>query len=184
MRPGILFPALALVALAPATAARAPAPRFDPLVFFEGTSEGDGQLKVLLHKRQSVRVHSRGHVEPGGTLVLVQRVEQERQPPRTRNWRIREVAPGRYAGTLSDAAGPITGETHGSRLHLAFRMKGGLAAEQWLDLAPDGRSASNVLTVRKFGVRVAVLHETIRRTSSGRGTLPTQSPLRAGRQEG
>jgi len=180
----LLVPALALVALAPATAARAPAPRFDPLVFFDGTSEGDGQLKVLLHKRQSVRVQSRGHVEPDGTLVLVQRVEQAGKPPRTRHWRIREVAPGRYAGTLSDAAGPITGETHGSRLHLAFRMKGGLAAEQWLDLAPDGRSASNVLTVRKFGLRVAVLHETIRRTSPVQGTPHTHRTLPVREREG
>lgn len=40
-------------------------------------------------------------------------------------------------------------------------MKGGFATQQWLVLAPDGRSAHNVMVVTKLGVRVAVLDETI-----------------------
>jgi hypothetical protein len=42
-------------------------------------------------------------------------------------------------------------------------MKGGFRAKQLLTLRPDGRSAHNVLVVRKFGVTVAVLDEVIER---------------------
>lgn len=146
--------------------AATPTPRrFDALAFFDGHSEGEGRLKVVLHGGKLVHVRSDGHRE-GGTLVLDQRVEEEGKPARERTWHIRQVSPGRYAGTLSDAAGPVTGETRGDRLHLAFRMKGGLKADQWLTLAPDGQSAHNVLKVRKLGIVVATLEETIRRTGA------------------
>ena len=42
-------------------------------------------------------------------------------------------------------------------------QEGRLPTDQWLTLAPDGQSAHNILIVRKFGVTVAVLDETIRR---------------------
>lgn len=107
-------------------------------------------------------VRSSGQVS-GGVLRLTQEVTEGEKRPRMREWLIREVSPGRYAGTLSDAAGPVSGESAGNRLHLSFPMKGGFAAEQWLTLAPDGRRAWNVLKVRKFGITVAVLGEDIRR---------------------
>ena len=40
-------------------------------------------------------------------------------------------------------------------------MRGGLSARQVLTLATDGRSARNILTVSRFGLRLAVLDETI-----------------------
>ena len=144
---------------------QASGPRFDPLVFFEGRSRGEGRLKVVLRAARLVDVRSEGHRE-GATLVLEQRVAEEGERPRIRTWRIREVAPGRYAGTLSDAAGPVSGEAQGNRLHLWFRMKGGLKADQWLTLASDGQSAHNVMKVRKLGIVVATLDETIRRTGA------------------
>lgn len=153
---------LLLLAAAPSLP---PAPRFDALAFFEGESRGEGRLKVATRAGRLVHVRSSGHRE-GDTLVLDQRVNAEGAPPRERSWRIREVAPGRYAGTLSDAAGPVSGETRGDRLHLSFRMKGGLKADQWLTLAPDGQSAHNVMKVRKFGIVIATLDETIRRTGA------------------
>lgn len=158
------FLLLALAGAAPAAATpAAAAPRFDAIAFFTGATEGRGRLHVALHRPKPVAVDGTGRVAPDGTLVLRQVVEQNGKPARTREWRIRANAPGHYTGTLSDAAGPITGESVGARLHLTFRMKGGLAAEQWLTLAPDGRSARNVLTVRKLGIPVARLVETIRR---------------------
>jgi hypothetical protein len=150
-----------LIALAIATPAPAAAPaRFDPLAFFAGRTEGTGRLKIVLRRGRGVRVEGRGRVEQG-TLVLDQRVAEEGKPPRTRTWRIRAVAPGRYAGTLSDAAGPVAGETSGDRLHLSFPMTGGLRAEQWLQLEPGGRAARNRLVVRKLGITVARLDERI-----------------------
>ena len=53
------------------------------------------------------------------------------------------------------------GAVHGNRLDLRFRMAGGFAVEQRLYLRPDGRVALNRLTVRKLGIVVAVLDETI-----------------------
>lgn len=44
-------------------------------------------------------------------------------------------------------------------------MKGGFVVEQWLDLAPGGRSARNHMTMRKFGIVVAGLDEMISKTT-------------------
>ena len=153
-----------ILALLLAAAPAAPPPRFDAIRFFTGTSEGQARLKVLLSRYRAVRVRSTGRVGADGVLTLDQRIEQEGKAPRTRQWRIREVAPGRYTGTLTDAAGPIVGEARGAELTLSYRAKGGVAIEQRLTLAADGRSARNRLIARKLGVTVAKLEETIRKT--------------------
>lgn len=137
-------------------------PRFDPMVFFTGRLEGKGQLNKLFSPATTVRVESIGHVEDG-VLHLAQVVHEGEKPERRRAWTLREVGPGRYRGALDDATGPVTVETTGNRLHIAFTMKGGFPAEQWLTLSPDGRTAQNILTVRKFGLTVAVLAESIRK---------------------
>lgn len=139
------------------------APAFPVLHFFQGGSEGRGILRIAFQGPAAVLVRSHGSVGPDGTLTLRQEVRQGEKPVRRREWRIWEVSPGRYAGTLSDASGPVTGHVQGNRLHLAFRMKNGLRADQWLTLAPDGRAARNLMRVRKFGFTVAALDETIRK---------------------
>ena len=149
-------------ALPVAPIAAAAAPRFDPLVFFAGRTEGRGRLAKLLSGTSPILVEGRGRME-GGALHLVQTVTLAGKKPSTREWVIRQVRPGAYGGTLTDAEGAVTGETSGNRLHLAFTMKGGLPVEQWLTLSPDGQRAYNVMTVRKFGVTVAALSEDIRR---------------------
>ena len=136
---------------------------FSPQQFFAGRTEGDGMLRKIMSKPDHVLVHGSGRIEPDSTLVVDQTVLDAAKPPKHRAWRIREIAPGRYAGTLSDAAGPIAGDASGNRLHLHFRMKGGLDAQQWLTLAPDRRSVHNVMRIRKFGMLVATLDETIRK---------------------
>jgi len=141
-----------------------PGPHFDPFVFFAGDSRGEASLRKLFSSPEPIHVRSHGQIE-SGTLVLAQTIAEGDTPPRDRVWHIRAVGPDRFAGTLSDAAGPVSGEVEGNRLHLAFAMKGGVAADQWLTLAPDGRSAHNILVARKFGLVVAVLDETIRRGS-------------------
>ena len=83
------------------------------------------------------------------------------KPPKHREWRIRETLPGHYSGTLSDAGGPISGRSSKNRLHLSYRTKSGFMVDQYLTLAPDGRSAANRLIARKMGVTVAHLDETI-----------------------
>lgn len=139
------------------------APRFDPIAFFTGQTEGEGTIRKIFSGAQRVRVRGTGHVEPDGTLVLDQIVEEAGAAPRRRQWRMRETAPGRYSGSLSDAERSVTGEASGNRLRLRFRMNGGLEVEQWLALGADGRTVSNRMTVRKFGLVVAAVQETIRK---------------------
>lgn len=161
--PVLFLPLAACVSAPPPIAALAP--RFSPQAFFAGATRGEGRLKIVMSGAKRVTVDGRGRMA-GDTLVLDQTVTGASATPEQRQWRLREVAPGRYAGTLSDAAGPVAGEVTGSRLHLQFAMKRGLVADQWLDLAADGQSAQNRMVVTKFGMTVAVLNETIRRVGS------------------
>lgn len=162
-------PILALLALAACVAApprpelAAAAPIFDPAAFFQGHTEGEGDLRIAVRGRSAVHVHGHGHSEADGTLLLDQTVERADAKPAAREWRLRQTAPGRWRGTLSDAAGPVLATVHGNTLHIAFPMKGGLRVDQWLYLTPDGQTAHNRMTVRKFGAGVAALEETIRR---------------------
>ena len=162
LTPILLLP-LAACVHAPPPQATAPATRFFAQAFFAGTTHGDGRLRITFSAARAVTVEGHGHVEADGTLVLDQTVTGASAKPEQREWRIREVAPGHYAGTLSDASGPVSGVVTGNRLHLHFHMKGGLVADQWLDLSADGRQAQNRMVVAKFGMPVAVLDETIRR---------------------
>ena len=149
-------PGAAAVPAAPAT--------FDPVAFFAGRTEGRGRLKVMFARARPITVHGRGRVEPDGSLVLDQTVAGGGSAaPEERRWTFTRVAPGRYTGTLTDATSPVAGEVDGPRLHLRFRVKHGIVADQWLDLAPGGGSAHNRMTFRKFGMVVARLDETITR---------------------
>lgn len=140
-----------------------PSPVFDPAVFFAGATHGTGSLKVMASKRAAVDVEGHGKVDGTGVLTLDQIVRQGGKPLTKRRWTFRPLGGGRYAGTLSDAAGPVAGNVSGNRLHLHFRMKGGIVADQLIDLAPDGQSAHNRMSFRKLGIVVARLDETIRR---------------------
>jgi Protein of unknown function (DUF3833) len=154
----------------------AEAPRFDPFAFFIGASTGEGTLAKVMADPVAVRVESRGRIEtearreagwaapPVRVLVLDQVVHEGDKPARQRQWRLTEIAPGRYEGTLSDAIGPVTGRSEGNRLTLDFAIKGGFKVHQELTLTPDAAGAANVLRVSQLGMTVAVLTETIRKT--------------------
>jgi hypothetical protein len=158
--PALLLAVPAVFAAWPASAAEA---AFPLIRFFEGRTAGEGMLKVVLRGAQTIRVQSRGKVEPDGSLALVQQIEQQGKKPRTRTWRMREVSPGRFEGSLTDAVGPVKGEVMGNRFRVAYRMKGDLQVEQVLSLRADGRTIDNVMEVGKFGLTVATLRETIRK---------------------
>jgi hypothetical protein len=140
-------------------------PAFDAERFFAGRLEGVGSLSILLQRPRKMHVSTNGRLAADGTLVLRQHVEQEGKPARDRQWTIRSLGGGRYAGSLSDASGPVSGDSRGNRLHLTYPMRGGLRVDQWLTLAPDGLEARNRMIVRKLGVVVARLEETIRKES-------------------
>lgn len=127
----------------------------NPLRFFEGVTEGVSTVKQLLKKPFRARTVGHGTIGPDGSLELVQQVEEEGKPPKSRRWHIRQVVPGRYSGTMSEASSPVVIEAIDGRYRFRFRIRGSLAVEQWLTPLPGGRSARSALTVRKLGVAVA-----------------------------
>ncbi len=126
-----------------------------PMKFFEGRTLTEGTFKVMLSKPYRSRTHGVGTVRPDGSLALVQQVEDQGKPPRERRWLIRQVAPGRFAGTMTEASGPVTIEQVSGRYRLRLKVAGGYNVEQWLTPLPDGKSARSQLTVRKLGIVVA-----------------------------
>ncbi len=144
--------------------ARADAPALDALAFFTGHSRGEGTLNIALRRTRAVTVASVGRWGSGGGLILDQTVTLAGQPATQRQWQLRRDGPSGVAGSLSDAAGPVTGRIEGNRLHLRFIMKGGLRADQWLALQPGGHVLHNVMIVRKWGLPLARLDEVITQT--------------------
>lgn len=135
----------------------------DPLRFFAGRTESIGTVKLAMKKPFRSRALGKGEIRPDGALDLIQRVEDEGERPRERRWRIRQVAPGRYAGTMSEAKGPVTVEEVGGRFRFRFRMDGSVAVEQWLIPAADGRSVRSKVTIRKYGIKIGISEATIRK---------------------
>ena len=150
-----------LAASAPAAVER-PA---DPLRFFAGRTESDGTVKVIFKKPYRSRCLGQGRIESDGSLTLVQRVEDEGKPPHERRWRVRQLAPGRFTGTMSEATGPVDIEQVGDRYLFRFTMKGSLAVEQWLTPLPGAMSAHTDTRIRKYGMTVATTIGTVRKLS-------------------
>jgi hypothetical protein len=134
----------------------------DPIAFFTGRSQGEGTVDTLLGRRVKLLVTSVGEKQ-GDTLILDQTIREGAKPPRVRRWIMRPVAPGRYTGTLTDAEGPVNVTVAGPRAAIRYRMRGGLDVDQQLTLQRDGRTLLNRLHVKKFGVRLAAVEETIRK---------------------
>ncbi|MEO6582241.1 MAG: DUF3833 family protein [Sphingomicrobium sp.] len=147
----ILPAAAAAFILAAPSAAR---PLVHPLKFFEGKTESSGTVKIFTQERYRTRSIGRGRIDADGSLNLVQQVHDEGKPQRERRWRIRQIATGHFAGSMSEATGPVVIDEVGGLYRFRFKMKGHLAVEQWLAPLPGGASARNRMTVRKFGMTV------------------------------
>ncbi len=150
----------ACTAAAPPEASQ-PGPAFDPVAFFTGPTHGDGKLDQVMKDRRTVTVDSIGRPERDGSLTLIQRIAMQGDPPRTRVWKLKQVAPGRYGGSLTDASGPVETLAIGRAIRIRYPMKGGLQVEQWLVAMPGGRVLDNRMTVHTWGMRVATLRERI-----------------------
>lgn len=135
---------------------------FDPIVFFEGHTHGEGELRKLFAKPVHVTVDSIGR-PVGDSLILDQVIREAGKPPSTRRWTIRRVGQNRYSGTLTEAVGPVTAEVLGARAEIKYKMRRGLDVDQQLAAQPGGKSVLNRLTVHKLGVQVATLTETIKK---------------------
>jgi hypothetical protein len=141
--------------------APAKAPSFDPLAFFTGSSRGEGTLKIVAKASIPVRVESFGHPDGKGGIVLDQTIHEAGKPTRQRRWVLRQTSPTTMTGTITDNPGPVSGRLESNRLLLNYSMKNGLKAEQVLTAQPGGRSVTNRMTVRKFGMPVAHFDEVI-----------------------
>jgi hypothetical protein len=106
---------LALIAALPGAAVAAVQPPTDPFTFYEGLTDTSGTLKVMMHSPVHTHCVSRGELQPDGTLSLVQRVEDEGKPPYLRRWLVKQVSPGHFIGTMSQATGPVAIEQIGDR---------------------------------------------------------------------
>ena len=148
------------LALASSASAQAPRP-FDPVAFFTGATQGRGELRELLGKPKRTSTQSVGRVDKDGSLVLDQKVAVEGDPLRQRRWRLKQVAPGKFSGTLSDAKGPVEAEVRGQTVRIRYVMKGNIKVEQELTAQPGGRAVINRGTFRKFGMKVAIMKERI-----------------------
>jgi hypothetical protein len=161
-----IYAAAALLTCAvPAVAAEPakPQPQLDPLEFFTGETRGAGTIKVMMKPPAAVRAETRGTPDGKGGMTLDQKVFEAGQPVRIRRWVLRPTSKTTLTGTVTDAAGPVTGNLSGNRLHLKYRMKGGLAAELFMYLQPDRRTLRNQMIVRKWGMVVARIDETVRK---------------------
>ena len=158
-RPATRFALSALLLLAAAPPGASPGPE----EFFVGRTEGVGVVSVIMSGRHGVRDRSRGRIEPGGVLVLDQIIEEEGKPARRSSWRLVRSRGNRSTGTISDARSPVTGEVAGNVIHLRYRSGEGPVVEQRITLQPGGRTATNRMIFRRFGLTVATLESTIRR---------------------
>jgi hypothetical protein len=131
--------------------------------FFIGATHGSGSVSVIMSGRHAMRDRSRGRMDADGALLLDQIVEEEGKPARRRAWRLVRAGANRVAGTISDASGAVAGEIQGNSLHLRYRMKEGPSVEQWIVVQPGGRTATNRMTFKRFGMRVATVESEIRK---------------------
>ncbi|WP_395622238.1 hypothetical protein [Sphingomonas daechungensis] len=125
-----------------------------PLRFFEGATEMVSTVDLITREPYKARTIGQGKIQPDGSLVLVQRVEDEGKKPYQRRWHMKQVAPGRYVGTMSEARGPVTAEEVGDRFRFRFKLKGGVSVEQWIIPLAGGRAAHSLITIKKLGIKV------------------------------
>ena len=134
---------------------------FDPITFFTGATDSTGSLKQAFSSAKATRVTGFGAMRGGGEFVLDQTMTVAGDKPLSRQWQLHQISPGHFGGTISDGKGPVTIDVAGNRLLITYTMKNGLKVSSVLTIDPGGRAGHNVSTVRKWGMTVASLSETI-----------------------
>jgi hypothetical protein len=151
---------LAAVGLAPA--AGEPDPKLDMTGFFTGRTHADNVVRIALHGPHKLIVDSIGGRNKEGNFVLIDTVQEEGKPVRKRTWEMHPVGPGRFTGSLSDAAGPVDVITQGNSATISYVMKdGNLKITQQIQLQSDGKTLSNHVIAKKFGMKFGEVDGTI-----------------------
>jgi hypothetical protein len=151
--------AAALVALA---SAAAPQHQLDIAGFFTGRTHAENDLKIVFHGTSKLIVDSVGHRQ-GNEFVQIDTVHEGDKPVRTRVWHTHEIGPGHFGATLSDATGPVDIMVRGDSAVIRYTMNGGLDVFETMQLQPDGRTLSNHVIAKKFGLTFAHVDGTIRK---------------------
>jgi hypothetical protein len=138
---------------------------FDPIEFFTGHTQGSARLNTITGGSHTVSVDSHGTADGHGGLVLDQKIVEQGQAPRVRRWVLHPAGPDRWAGSLTDADGPVAVERTPVDVTIRYRMRNGATVEQHLQRPPTG-AVENHMIVKRFGLRLARLDEKIQK---GRG---------------
>jgi hypothetical protein len=147
-----------------ATSAAPDAPKFDMTGFFAGRSHADNVIKIALHGPHKLIVDSVGGHNKEGEFVLIDTVREEGKPVRTRTWVMRLVGPNHFTGVLSDAIGPVDVVVSGDTATIRYTMKDGhLKIVQQVQAQSDGKTLSNHVIAKKFGLTFARVDGTIRK---------------------
>ena len=150
-------------ALAFATSAHGDPGKLEMTAFFTGRSHADNVLKVVFKSPVPLIVDSVGGTGDKGDFVLVDTVHEGDKPVRTRKWIMRQIGPGHFTGSLSDASGPVDIAVSGDTATVRYTMKGGINIVQTMKLQADGRVLSNHVEATKFGLHFGRVDGTIRK---------------------
>jgi hypothetical protein len=138
------------------------APKLDMTDFFSGRTHAENVLKIAMKRPEKLIVDSVGKKD-GNSFILIDIVREGDKPVRTRRWVMKPAGPNRYTGTLSDATSPVDLRVTGNRVLIQYVMKGGLKVRQEMELQSDGRTLTNRVQVRKFGLKFASVEGRIRK---------------------
>jgi hypothetical protein len=142
-----------------ATSAQA---EFNPVAFFRGRTHGEGNLKIIFQSAKMMSVDSEGTAEKDGSLLLKQVIHEPAKPPRIRYWRMRQTGAHSFAGTLTDASGPVRVEVTGDHVRIRYTATNNLDFDQLLTPV-SATEVRNVMKVKRFGFTVAHYNEVIRK---------------------
>ena len=85
-------------------------------------------LKIIFQSAKKMTVDSEGSAEKDGSLVLKQVIHEPGKPPRTRYWRMRQTAPNRFEGTLTDAASAVRVDVAKNRIRICYTANNNLTS--------------------------------------------------------
>jgi hypothetical protein len=154
----------AALLLATALPAASDPPKLDMTAFFTGKSHADNVIKIAFHGPHKLIVDSVGGRNKEGEFVLIDTVREEGKPVRTRTWVMHSIGDGHFTGVLSDAIGPVDISVSGSAATISYVMKDGhLKVVQQVQAQGDGKTLTNHVIARKFGITFARVDGTIRK---------------------
>jgi hypothetical protein len=151
--------AAAAILIAAASPAQA---GFNPVEFFRGKTHGEGMLKIIFQSAKKMTVDSVGRADGDGVLVLEQIVHEPGKPPRTRYWKLRQTAPDRFEGTLTDAASPVRVDVAKDGIRIRYTATNHLYFDQMLTPV-SATEVRDQIKITRFGITVARFNETIRK---------------------